>query len=156
MTGTSQASPFVAGTIALWMQADTTLTIDDVKTVIAETSIKDDFVKNATVKEQWGAGKINVMGGLKYVLERKNASGIAAIADENDNMVVEANGGIINVFVAGESAITVAVYNMSGQVVRHVSVNDNEANVDVENLPKGIYLIHAQGAKGRYTTRMVI
>ena len=63
---------------------------------------------------------------------------------------------IINVFVAGESAITVAVYNMSGQVVRHVSVNDNEANVDVENLPKGIYLIHAQGAKGRYTTRMVI
>lgn len=156
MTGTSQASPFVAGTIALWMQADTTLTIDDVKIVIAETSIKDDFVKNATVKEQWGAGKINVMGGLKYVLERKNASGIAAIADENDNMVVEANGGIINVFVAGESAITVAVYNMSGQVVRHVSVNDNEANVDVENLPKGIYLIHAQGAKGRYTTRMVI
>lgn len=156
MTGTSQASPFAAGTIALWMQADTTLTVDDVKTVIAETSIKDDYVNNAAVKVQWGAGKINVVGGLKYVLERKNASGVAAIADDKDNMVVEANGSSVNVFVAGESAITVAVYNMSGQMVRYVSVNDNEAVVDVATLPKGIYLIQAQGAKGRYSTRMVI
>lgn len=156
MVGTSQASPFAAGTIALWLQADTTLTIDDVIKVIEETSIKDDFVNNATYKEQWGAGKLNVMGGLKYVLAQKNISGVAAVATEDDKMLVEANGGSLKVFVAGESAIAVAVYNMSGQIVRTVSVDANEVTVDVNNLPKGVYLIQAQGAKGRYSTRMVI
>lgn len=156
MVGTSQASPFAAGTIALWLQADSTLTIDGVLKVIEETSIKDDFVNNASVKEQWGAGKINVMGGLKYVLAQKNISGVAAVATDDDKMVVEAAGGSLKVFVADESAIAVAVYNMSGQIVRTVSVNANEATVDVSNLPKGVYLIQAQGNKGRYTTRMVI
>lgn len=156
MTGTSQASPFAAGTIALWLQADPTLTIDDVKNVIVETSIKDDYVLNATIPEQWGAGKINVVGGLKYVLNKKNESGIATIVDENNKMLVSAKGQLLNVFVAGESALNVSIYNMSGQIIKSVSATSNDVNVDLTGISKGVYVIIAQGEKGRYSQRAII
>lgn len=155
MVGTSQASPFVAGTVALWLQADTTLTVDDVKQIISETSIKDDYVNNAKYPVQWGAGKINVVGGLKYILDNKN-SGIGSIEDIKNPMIVSAQGYMLNVYVAGEKSISVTVYNMSGQAVKTESANGDEVNIDVDGLPKGIYVIECKGANGRHVQRMII
>ncbi|MDO4496527.1 MAG: S8 family serine peptidase, partial [Bacteroidales bacterium] len=41
--GTSMSAPFMAGTIALWLEADPKLTLEQIKEVIAKTSIKDDY-----------------------------------------------------------------------------------------------------------------
>lgn len=62
MDGTSMATPCVAGTIALWLQAHPHWTVDSVKENIRRTAIVDDFVTNGGIR--YGHGKINALGGL--------------------------------------------------------------------------------------------
>ena len=56
MSGTSMSCPTVSGIIALWLQADPTLTLDEIKEVLAATSRNDEFTAASPIK--WGYGKI--------------------------------------------------------------------------------------------------
>lgn len=67
------ATPVVAGAIALWLEANPSLTYKDVVRIIKETAVKDDFVKNTGDPVQWGAGKFDAYAGLKQVLKEKEA-----------------------------------------------------------------------------------
>ena len=65
MSGTSMSCPTVSGIIALWLQADPTLTLDDIKEVLAATSRNDQFTAAAPIK--WGYGKIDAAAGIEYI-----------------------------------------------------------------------------------------
>lgn len=68
LTGTSMSSPVVAGTIALWLQANPTLTPAELEDVLRETSRTDDFT---TAKaDRFGYGKVDAKRGLELVLQR--------------------------------------------------------------------------------------
>ena len=77
MEGTSMACPVVAGTVALWLQAakerGLKLTTSDVKQIMAETAIKDEFVTGANANH-FGNGKIDALAGLIEVLKKANVS----------------------------------------------------------------------------------
>lgn len=154
MTGTSQASPFAAGVIALWLQADPTLKFDDIVKIIEETSIKDDYVATTGVKEQWGHGKINPVDGIKYILDMGGVESV--FADENRLMVNPIGENQYEVFVAGETSLNVVVYNMSGQPVIMNNVNGDTATLDVDNLSNGVYVVAVQGQQSRYTKRILV
>ena len=64
--GTSMSAPCVAGILALWLEADPSLTQEQLKDIIAHTSTKDAFVSQSP--ERWGSGKINALAGLRRVL----------------------------------------------------------------------------------------
>ena len=69
-SGTSMATPVAAGTVALWLQADPTLTKDDVLDIIRVTSRKID--ETATYPNtNDGYGEIQAHAGLIEVLRRK-------------------------------------------------------------------------------------
>ena len=72
LTGTSMSSPAVAGVIALWLQADSTLSPDDLETILKETCRTDDFTK--ANPQRFGYGKVDAKRGLERVLERKAAA----------------------------------------------------------------------------------
>lgn len=78
-SGTSMSCPAVAGIIALWLEADPTLTLDDLKDVLANTSVNDDFTEASP--ERWGYGKIDASAGIAYILE-KVETGIKSITDD--------------------------------------------------------------------------
>ena len=65
MSGTSMSCPTVSGIIALWLQADPTLKLNDIKQVLAETSRHDEFTAASPVK--WGYGKIDAAAGIEYI-----------------------------------------------------------------------------------------
>lgn len=70
MSGTSMASPTVAGIIAEWLQINPNLSPSDIKRVIAETSIKDEYTMSVNNGIRFGPnGKIDAMAGARYVLE---------------------------------------------------------------------------------------
>ncbi len=75
MEGTSMSCPVVAGIVALWLQAakekGLELTTSDVKQIMAETAIKDEFVTGAN-STHFGNGKIDALAGLIKVLAKAN------------------------------------------------------------------------------------
>lgn len=65
LSGTSMSCPHVSGIIALWLQANPNLTLDDVKEIISLTSHNDEYTAAAPIR--WGEGKIDAAAGVAYL-----------------------------------------------------------------------------------------
>jgi subtilisin family serine protease len=144
--GTSMAYPVAAGTVALWLQADPTLTTEDVMNVIKQTSVQDEATLANPVKA--GAGKINALAGIKYILGLNSVNSIAV--DSADKMLVTSAGqNEWQVYVPGASAVKAALYSTSGQLVANVSANSDTAVINGNKLAKGIYILSANGKSQR-------
>ena len=107
--GTSMSCPHVAGIVALWMQAKPTLTVNEIKNVLQETCIKDEFVTNAAKIPsgntiQAGYGKIDALAGLKKIL---GSTGIETVGADGRR---EATPSTMY-------SVDAPVYNMMGQQV---------------------------------------
>lgn len=112
-SGTSMACPVVAGIVALWLEAAPTLSLDEVKEVMANSSDNDSYTSGNPIR--WGYGKINAKGGIDYINDR-----ISGIANNTAN---------------SSSLTDDAIYDLSG---RRVSVASASSVTSV--LPKGIYV----------------
>jgi serine protease AprX len=71
ISGTSMATPFVAGTVALMLSADPTLTPDEVKSILTQTASQMPGFSEWEV----GAGYINVYAAVDKVFHRSKAYG---------------------------------------------------------------------------------
>ena len=67
MTGTSQASPFVAGVIATWLEANPELSPEDIQLILKKTARQDSHT-GACPNSIYGYGKIDALAGIKEVL----------------------------------------------------------------------------------------
>lgn len=154
--GTSMASPFVAGVVALWLEADPDLTAAEVKDVISQTSTCDVYVTNDTIPVRWGAGKINALEGLKTILYSN--TGIESVNFERDNKLIvsQLSDSEIEAFVAGENSLSATLYNMSGQPVVTAVAQDDTVVINVGDTLKGVYVLSIKGEKAQYSTRVVI
>ena len=85
MSGTSMSCPTVSGIITLWLQADPTLTLDDIKEVLAATSRNDEFTVDNPIR--WGYGKIDAAAGIKFI--KKATTAVNSI--ESDQSIVDSN-----------------------------------------------------------------
>lgn len=72
--GTSMSAPVVSGAIALWLQANPSLSTADVRNILYHSSYKDTFV-NSGNPSRWGAGKLDVMAGMRYILHIVDKNG---------------------------------------------------------------------------------
>ena len=109
--GTSMSAPVVTGAIALWLQADPTLTPADCLEIFAKTCTHYD-ASLSYPNNLYGYGQIDVAAGLREVLRRKalgiNTIGQKKVSEQYDNRI----------------------YLLDG---RYVGTSD-------ANLPKGIYI----------------
>lgn len=144
--GTSMATPAVSGAIALWLEADPTLTIDEVKEIAMSTAVKDSYISGFEGDPvQCGEGKFNAYEGLKEVLRR--AAGIGCItADENNRLLISVSGrNQYNLFIGGANEMNAVFYNLSGQPVLTAQSEGDELNVDASSLASGIYVLSVNG-----------
>ena len=126
--GTSMSAPIVAGAVALWLQADPGLSVADVRNVLQKSSNRDSFVR-AGYSDRWGAGKLDVNEGLRYVLHIEDKNG-------DVNRDGEVNISDINVVIS-----IIQGEEVDPDVARRADVNnDQEVNISDINLIISIIL----------------
>lgn len=161
MQGTSMATPFVTGAVALMLEADPGLTVNDVKDIL-KTSAKlggnqtSRATTQAELNKQWGSGQLQAKESVVEVLERK-AAGIGGVfEDDNSRLLVVQTDGQIEVYVAGETNLTATLHTISGAQAAKAHAADSQVNISTSGLQKGFYILTAQGATGRYSRKVMI
>ena len=116
MEGTSMATPTAAGIVALWMQAAQEVgkqpTVDDIKEVMKESSIKDYYTTTGPNASHFGNGKIDALKGIKYILGIPDGPTIATTQQQVDFQGYATMEYTENVTVTGrtlEGDITVSI-----------------------------------------------
>lgn len=154
-TGTSMATPAMTGVVALWLEADPTLTVNKVRTIAMETAIVDDNVRNATFPVQFGAGKIDALAGLKRVLAEAPTSVKELNERGGKNILIELKGDrTISVFAANETQLNATLYTTGGRTVRQLSTSGNTLDINVPSA--GVYVLKVGGQKSAAVRKVVV
>ena len=114
-TGTSMATPCMAGIVALWLQANPTLSPDDVKRIIRETSHPlGDLIPNNT----YGYGLADAYAGILNILGLPTA--IADLSQHQPSALTirPADGGIrLSFNKVPSQPFTVHMYSVTGHLL---------------------------------------
>ena len=151
-SGTSMATPVVTGIMALWLQADPTLTIDDVKEILKETALNDEFTQASP--HRFGCGKVDALAGIKKVLGI--GAGVNDVIAESEILVSETGTNQFNIFVPSAQAISARLYSMSGAQVAAIDAQANDATLDASALPAGVYLLSVKAGSASRTLKIAI
>ncbi len=106
--------------------------------------------------------KINFYRGLteyNWELTKSYVYNTTAIREsENNYLNVYPNPTNNNLTIESENALMkdIYLYNAMGQQVKHVSINANQSNIEVNNLPIGMYILKINTNQGVLTRKIQI
>ena len=126
MSGTSMASPTVAGIIAQWLQIEPNLSPGDVKNIIAQTAIKDQYTQGSVDGHRFGPnGKIDAMAGVRYLLGL-NGEDDVLLGDVDGNGIVKITDlvALINYLLGNEDGSNLVMLNADVNQDGRISIWD--------------------------------
>jgi hypothetical protein len=138
MSGTSMASPMVAGVSALILDANPYLSARQVKEIIMQTARQDNFtgVIPPEGSNRWGAGKINAYAAVKLALETAGMENppVELMWSVYPNPVMNE----LHFTIVEELPKTVEIFDITGNYFEKPIIN---GKVYVSDLPAGQYFI---------------
>ena len=146
LDGTSMATPMVAGIIALWLEADPTLTRERILEVFAQTANHYD-ASLSYPNNHYGYGEIDAYKGLLYIL---NILGVEGLSSHHlSNATVRPNNdGTISIKLDGEPqhSIRCKAFTTDGKLV-HTTLLPSHSTEHRLSLPgiHGIVAIQLDG-----------
>lgn len=161
LSGTSMAAPCVTGTIALWLQARPTLTLDSVRLLLSQTAMTDSYVDafRAQGFTGWGAGKLNALDGLRKLVGDQPKTSINGLARGNARFSLAANpvDALATISTQWTGTATVALHSLDGQQLlsRQCQFGGAPVSLDVAHLPRGIYVVTVSGNFGSQSLKMI-
>lgn len=153
--GTSMATPAVAGGVALWLQADPTLGIDEVKRILIETANKDELIPGTYPAAKVGAGKFNALDGLKTVLGLPLGA-VDITGDASRNFIVTVNGDNVEAYTAAPGRLVATLTNMQGATVAAATADGHSVVVPTAELGAGVYILSVDTPSGRFSRKISI
>ncbi len=148
-SGTSMASPVVAGALALWLEADPTLSAADCLDIFARTCVRLDSI-SPTPNNLWGYGQIDVYAGLLEVLRRKS-TGLASVltSPKVSQLTCRVAGTQLELSAAQPVAadFKVSIYTTQGIRMQQwrEPAGRTTYRLDISRLPKGVYVLRIDG-----------
>ncbi len=135
--GTSMAAPVVTGSLALWLEADPSLTPERVSEIMSRTSRDDEYLSGYDSNTK-GYGRFDAYRGLSEVLQQVS---IADIAQDADAQRAWVEAGSKSICVSSTSDTTVDIFSVYGTLVGSYSVNAGLDHIDASTLTSGVYVI---------------
>jgi subtilisin family serine protease len=147
MEGTSMATPFATGVVALLLEANPNLTVEEIRSALTETATP--MTTNGS-----GAGKVNALEAIKKV-ENSSSALYTVLTPTHDVTIASEGNNTWNIYAPNEETVTISVNAVSGASVKQIVAN-NDYMLDLNDLPTGIYIITVDGAKTRNCTKVVV
>ena len=163
MEGTSMATPFVAGSIALWLEANPKLSAADVMDILKESSTKHADMEGKDWTPTYGYGLINVYEGLKLALKKAGKDPLTAIERVSGSATPATFHTTATqwqiLFNNPERTATIEVVSLDGRslyrkVLSAVAQGD-EVSIPTDSFATGIYLLQVTTPGAKIAQKMV-
>ena len=155
LSGTSMSSPFVAGVVALMLQANPYLTVDQVRDIITETARNDAQTAAAGVN-RFGYGKINAYQAVLKALVTVGMEEHLEVDATRYSVFPNPSNGQFYVSVATESQrVQGALYDIAGRMVYSTVLQPGVNTLDIQNLPSGYYILRLNDGMEFVTKKIV-
>ena len=163
MEGTSMATPFVAGSIALWLEANPKLSAADVMDILKESSTKHADMEGEDWTPTYGYGLINVYEGLKLALKKANKNPLTAI----ERVSGSASPATFHttatqwqiLFNNPERTATLEVMSLDGRSLYHQQLSSiaqgDEVNIPTDRFTPGVYVLQVSTSGAKIAQKMV-
>lgn len=142
-TGTSMSSPYTAGTIACWLEADPTLDFSRVSEIIEATN-RQDYPDQEDPRN--GLGRLDPMAGLRMVL----ASGTMNCGTiKNCNLKYSIANNILTIFNPDNNDLECEIITLDGtQILNNRYSGLSIIDLNIDSLSKGCYILKAYPQSG--------
>lgn len=141
-SGTSMATPCVAGTIALMLSKDPELTPAQIDEILERTAIPLSEHKS----NDFGSGRIDALAAV-------NAVDFDELPEESLDVHVFPNPSNGSFTASCEGLKQVSVYAIDGKLVKRIEANGNECRID--GLSNGVYVLTLQTFDRLLTKKIV-
>ena len=155
LSGTSMSCPFVAGVVALILQANPYLTVEQVKEIITETARNDAQTAAAGIN-RFGYGKINAYQAVLRALNTVGVEEHLEVEATRYSIFPNPNEGQFYVSVATESQnVRGVLYDLAGRMVYSTELQPGVNTLDIQNLPSGCYILRLNDGTEFVTKKIV-
>ena len=143
MTGTSQATPCVAGIAALMLSKNPELSPADICRILEETSVK----LTPTKSNLTGCGRVDALAAVEAVQPYDGVAESQATAAIYPNP----SQGIFSLFCEGMRQVE--VYSTKGKLLKIIQTNGPQCQIS--GLENGVYVVKIETEQGCLTKRIV-
>ena len=144
MDGTSQATPCVAGIVALMLQKNPELTPAEICRILEETSVK----LTPTKSNVTGVGRVDALAAVNAV------QAWDGIAEQNDNQALVFPNPSQDAFtVQCDDMTRIEVFSMDGRMVK--TMESNGSQCQIEGLENGVYVLQISRGGRKLVQRIV-
>lgn len=159
MSGTSMSSPYMAGVAALWLEANPSLTHQQIREIAMKTANYDYDCGEGNhfheVGRQAGAGKLNAYAGLMYIL-KENSTTLIETPTEKSFLIRSISNHNYEAFCAGATFLTATLYNIEGKEALSTTASGNKVTFCTASLPKGIYVLRVASGNKYHQMKMAV
>lgn len=151
-SGTSMSCPTVAGIIALWLQANPTLTRQQIIDVFSRTC-KHPEPSLSYPNNEYGYGEIDAYRGLLDILGASNIEGLSSHQPEGVRFQ-PVTGGLRLIFNQQPTVpITVRIFSLTGTLLYQETLTpcSQEITLPIPQIPAGVYAVQLNSSKHSFS-----